>query len=138
MLDRLRCAFHHLGVACRDLDRESLPWLALGYRVESQVFEDPIQGVKGQFLVGPGPRLELLASLAPDQPVASMVRRGITLYHQGYETPLFDQTVAALSEANNKLVKGPVPAVAFGGRQIAFFVLPNMNIVEIIEKVSVR
>ena len=134
MLDQLGCRFHHLGVACRDLAQEARTWLSLGYRADSEIFEDPIQSVRGQFLAGPGPKLELLASLTPDGPVAQMVRRGIKIYHQGFETAGFDAAIIVLRGANFKLVKGPVPSVAFATRRIAFFLMPNMSLIEIIEK----
>jgi methylmalonyl-CoA/ethylmalonyl-CoA epimerase len=133
MLNQLGCDFHHLGVACRDLEQEIRLWSQLGYQQESPIFEDPVQSVRGLFLTGPGPRLELLVSLTQEGPVAQMVRRGIKIYHQGFEAPDFDDAIALLRAANYKLVKGPVPAVAFAGRRIAFFLMPNMNLIEIIE-----
>ena len=134
MLNRLNCKFHHLGLACADLDREARPWLDLGYRNEAQDFEDPIQKVRGRFLIGPGPRLELLTPLSVDSPITAMIQRGVRIYHQAFEAPTFDETIATLRAANYKLVAGPVPAVAFEDRRIAFLVVPNLNVIEIIEK----
>ena len=134
MLNRLNCEFHHLGLACADLDREARAWLDLGYRNEAPDFEDPIQRVRGRFLIGPGPRLELLAPLSADSPITAVIQRSVKIYHQAFEAPVFDETIATLRAANFKLVTGPVPAVAFEGRRIAFLVAPNLNVVEIIEK----
>lgn len=60
MLAALGCTFHHVGVACRDLDAEAGPWLSIGYAAEGVDFEDQIQQVRGRFLVGVGPRLRTL------------------------------------------------------------------------------
>ncbi len=133
MLYRLNCVFHHLGLACADLDREAGAWLGLGYRIEAPTFEDPTQKVRGRFLIGPGPRLELLAPRSADSPISAIIRSGAKIYHQAYEAPAFEETIATLRAANFKLVTGPVPAVAFEGRQIAFLVAPNLNVIEIIE-----
>ncbi len=133
MLNQLKCEFHHLALACADLDREARSWLGLGYRSEAPDFEDPIQKVRGRFIVGPGPRLELLAPLTADSPIAPIIRRGVKMYHQAYVAPSFDATLVTLRNANFKLMTGPVPAVAFGGRRIAFLMAPNLNVIEIIE-----
>ena len=55
--------FHHLGIATRNIDIEYNQWMRFGYRKETEVFKDINQGVKGIFLVGTGPRLELLEPL---------------------------------------------------------------------------
>ena len=134
MLGRLGCDFHHLGVACRELDAEERSWASLGYRSETADFHDPGQKVSGRFLVGPGPRLELLVGTSQDSPIAAMVRQGVKLYHHAYVAKRFDETVGSLRSGGTKLVSGPMPAVAFGGCRIAFFVTPTMNLIEIIER----
>ncbi|MEW9617720.1 VOC family protein [Shinella sp. S4-D37] len=134
MLDSLDCHFHHLGVACRDIEQEARSWLRLGYKKETEIFVDPTQRVRGQFLVGVGPRLELLQSFSPNGTIAELAGRGIKIYHQAFETTKFEETVDSLRGQNCKLVEGPVPAVAFEGRRIAFLFMPNMGLIEIIEK----
>ena len=94
MLNRLNCKFHHLGLACTDLDREGRVWLNLGYRNEGPDFDDPIQKVRGRFLAGPGPRLELLAPLSADSPITSIIQRGVKIYHHAFEAPAFNEAIA--------------------------------------------
>lgn len=125
--------FHHLGLACRSVDAELRVWLALGYEIEGEPFEDPIQKIRGVFVVGGGPRLELLEPMGPGSPLEGFLARGVKLYHQAFEAAVFDTALSSLSEVGGKLVAGPAPAVAFGGRRIAFVMLPGMNLVEIIE-----
>ncbi len=134
MLKSLNASFHHLGLACRDLDAEARAWLDLGYHAEAPDFEDPIQRVRGRFLAGPGPRLELLAGCSSDSPIEGLVRRNIKIYHQAWEVPRFDDAVAKLRNAKYRLVTSPAPAVAFEGRRIVFFFMPNMNLIELIEQ----
>jgi methylmalonyl-CoA/ethylmalonyl-CoA epimerase len=125
--------FHHLGLACRDLERELGTWLRLGYRPDGEAFVDPVQKVRGQFITGLGPRLELLAPAGPGSPVEGVLERGGNLYHQGFEALDFDAALAALREAGVRMIHGPSPAVAFGGRRIAFLMTPTLNLIEIIE-----
>lgn len=127
------CRFHHLGLACRDLDRERLDWAKLGYALEGQPFVDPIQKVRGVFMTGAGPRLELLAPSEPGSPLEGYLARGTKLYHQGFETEAFDATLRRLTEGGCKLTAEPAPAVAFAGRRIAFVLMPTLNLIEIIE-----
>lgn len=125
--------FHHVGVACRDLDLEASRFALLGYRREGPDFEDPIQGVRGRFLIGGGPRMELLVSTGPGGVLAPWLKTGQKMYHLAYEVSDIVSACAALAGAGAKTVVPPVPAVAFGGRRISFLMLPNMLLVELIE-----
>jgi methylmalonyl-CoA/ethylmalonyl-CoA epimerase len=69
VLCALACELHSPGVGCLDLDKEAKPWLAHGYTPEGQDFDDPIHFVRGRFLIGAGPRLELLVANADASPV---------------------------------------------------------------------
>ena len=133
MLNDQDFRFHHLGVACRDLDREFDSWERLGYRAEGGAFHDPIQKVHGRFIVGPGPRLELLAPAGPGSPVDGVLDRGGKIYHQGFEAFGFDAALADLQTSGARLVAPPAPAVAFDGRRIAFLMTNTLNLIEIIE-----
>ncbi|QVQ28231.1 VOC family protein [Achromobacter deleyi] len=133
MLTKLGCTFHHLGVACRDLDAEQRCWETLGYTLESPEFDDPIQRVRGRFLVGPGPRLELLTPTAADSPVEGVIKRRNKIYHQAFETTGFDAALEALEDTGARRTAEPASAIAFGGRRIVFLFLPNGNLLELIE-----
>ena len=130
----MNAAFHHIGVACRDLDSETSRFAALGYEQEGTDFTDPIQGVSGRFLVGGGPRLELLVPLSTEGCLAPWLKTGAKLYHLAYMTPDFDGEILRLRGQGAKTVVQPVPAVAFGGRRITFLMLPNMMLVELISE----
>jgi len=126
--------FHHIGVACEDMDRERAAFALLGYMPEGEVFEDPIQGIAGQFLTGPGPRMELVAPLnSASTTLTGILSQRIKLYHMAYVTPDMAQALETLRAQRGKVVSAPQPAVAFGGRAIAFVALPNRLLVELIE-----
>lgn len=127
--------FHHIGVACRNLDREYASFAAMGYAPEGEVFEDPIQGIRGWFLTGAGPRIELVAPLGEGSGVlTNVLARGVKMYHLAYTTPDMERSLAEAAKVRGKLVVEPVAATAFAGRRIAFLFLSNMMLLELIER----
>jgi methylmalonyl-CoA/ethylmalonyl-CoA epimerase len=126
-------AFHHLGVACWSLSPEIGLFKALGYRPESSIFRDPIQKIEGVFLTGPGPRLELLAPLNASSPVISWLEKGIKYYHQAFEVASMTRSLEQMRTTRGRVVAPPEPGVAFGGRLIAFVMLPGMILIEMIQ-----
>lgn len=124
--------FHHIGVACRDLDAEERAFALLGYRRERPDFFDPIQGVHGRFIVGGGPRLELLRNDTEPGVLTPWIKKGVRFYHLAYEIDDLELGAAALVETGAKALMKPVPAVAFDGRPICFYMLPNLSLVELI------
>lgn len=129
----MKLSFHHIGVACRDLDSETRRFASLGYSAESPDFTDPLQGVTGRFLNGGGPRMELLKPLPGSGILTPWLRSGVKLYHLAYETQNITNMIEDYREDGAKLIVSPVPAVAFSGRLIAFLMLPNMLLIELIQ-----
>jgi methylmalonyl-CoA/ethylmalonyl-CoA epimerase len=126
-------SFHHVGVACRDLQSEMQRLAPLGYRQEGALFVDETQSVEGAFLVGGGPRLEILRPLTADGVLTPWLKNGTKLYHLAYAVgPEMQREMFALHGQGAKQVVAPVPAVAFGGAEICFLMMPNMLLVELI------
>lgn len=126
--------FHHIGVACRSFDQEQAKFEALGYRQEAPDVHDPIQRVHVRFLVGGGPRMELVRSDGQPGPLAPWLKSGVKLYHMAYFVEDLTASLASLKSQGARVVVAPVPAAAFGGRNIAFLMLPNLLLVELIER----
>jgi methylmalonyl-CoA/ethylmalonyl-CoA epimerase len=126
--------FHHVGVACTDIHSEVARMAPLGYTVEGEEFTDLHQGVRGLFLIGQSPRLELLEPLSgtPGGVLAPWLKQGVKLYHLAYVVRHLRDAVEHLRAQRGKLIVPPVPAAAFGGREIAFLMLPNHVLVELI------
>jgi catechol 2,3-dioxygenase-like lactoylglutathione lyase family enzyme len=125
--------FHHLGLACRDLEAEARDLAVLGYRPESPDFSDPGQGIQGRFVAGPGPRIELLTQTVGSTVLEPWLAKGIKVYHYGFEVARLDDEVERLKAAGGIVVTPARPAVAFGGRRISFAMLRNLFLVELIE-----
>ena len=126
--------FHHIGIACRDIDKTREFYLGLGYTA-SPVVDDPLQHVRICFLDKEGaPRLELLQPLDDQSPVArTLATAGVTPYHFCYEVRNIDEAIAALRPKRFLLVSGPVPACALGDRRIAFLYNKNNGLIELVE-----
>ncbi len=126
--------FHHIGIACRDIDKTREFYLGLGYTA-SPVVDDPLQHVRICFLDKEGaPRLELLQPLDDQSPVArTLATAGVTPYHFCYEVRNIDEAIVALRTKRFLLVSGPVPACALGDRRIAFLYNKNNGLIELVE-----
>jgi methylmalonyl-CoA/ethylmalonyl-CoA epimerase len=134
--------FHHVGVACnseafaRGTERQNLD--LLGYHPEGEEWLDERLGMRGQFMVGGNgggaPRVELVAPHGDESPVKSWLTQGIKLYHLGFVATDLSVEIERLRAQRAKLMFPPTPAVAFGNRRVAFVMLPNLLLVEIIEQ----
>jgi methylmalonyl-CoA/ethylmalonyl-CoA epimerase len=128
---------HHVGAAVKSITAALPTYEAvLGYRVLSGPFEDPIQRVSVCF-VGSGrqgePLIELVEPAADSSPLTSFLAKGIGAYHVCYEVGDLEAALAH-ARAHGCVVLGePAPAVAFDGRQIAWFYLPSRQLVELLE-----
>ena len=115
--------FHHVGIAVRDLSEAIPTYKALfGYEMTSGPFDDPIQNVSVCFLSrGEGDTvLELVAPLGPNSPIDRTLKKGGGPYHLCYQVPDIRIAVDFLTEQGSFLISGPVPAVAFEMREIAW------------------
>lgn len=124
--------FHHLGLACKNILIEMNSWAVLGYHKEGNSFVDPLQGVKGIFLIGPGPRMELLEDLPGQCTLAPWLNKGIKIYHQAFEVEDLDFEIKNLIKLRAHVVVEPVISVAFNGRRISFLMLRNMALIELV------
>ena len=128
-------AFHHVGVACRELDHDEGLFRALGYKREGPDWDDEIQGVRARFLTGAGPRIELVCNLEGRSVLTSVLKSGTKFYHVAYEVADLDGASATLASLGGKQVAGPMPGIAFGMRVLCFFMMPNLMLVELISRV---
>lgn len=125
--------FHHIGLACKDIEKEIECHKILGYEIETPIFIDPFQKVKGIFLTNNNFRIEILAPLSNGSPLISYLTRGIKMYHQCYSCKDIDKTIRYLEGQGAKLLSPPVSAVAFNNRKIAFLILKTKMLIELVE-----
>ncbi|HTH50195.1 MAG TPA: VOC family protein [Candidatus Limnocylindria bacterium] len=130
--------FHHLGVAVPDLSRALADYASIfGYVQSSGPFDDPIQKVSVCFIEHPQgklPVLELIAPIGEDSPVKRLLKSGGGAYHICYSVADIEQTLVEVRGKGCLVISGPVPAVAFEGRRIAWFYTPARQLVEVVER----
>jgi len=129
-------AFHHVGVAVRKL-QDAIPVLGklFGYKLTSGPFDDPIQNVSVCFLSrGEGdPAIELVAPLGPNSPIDRTLKKGGGTYHICYQVPDMREAIEHLTGLGSFLLSGPVPAVAFEMREIAWLMTEADLLVELVQ-----
>ena len=129
-------SFHHIGYATHSIEKEHNFFSSIGYVSEGEDFSDEIQGVRGRFLVGAGPRVELLENLPGSQTLTPWLNSGIKLYHFAYCVADINEALVWARDCRARVTVLPVPAVAFGGRLISFVMFRNGVMLEFIEENS--
>jgi methylmalonyl-CoA/ethylmalonyl-CoA epimerase len=130
---------HHIGIAVRDIDRAVEDHRRrLGCRPVGELFHDPMQTALIQFLSVPGDSV-LIELVAPDGPkslLARAVRTGVGINHLCYSTDDIEAACESLREDGMVVFKDPTPAVAFGGRRIAWLMGEEWYLTELVERGS--
>jgi methylmalonyl-CoA/ethylmalonyl-CoA epimerase len=130
-------AFHHVGIAVRDLAKSMPIYRTLfDYELVSGPFDDPVQNVSVCFLSrGEGDTLlELVAPLGPKSPIDRTLKMGGGPYHICYQVQDINAAIAYLTEQGAFLVSGPSPAVAFEMREIAWLMTAADLLVELVQE----
>jgi len=124
--------FHHVGIACERIESEVPHYELIGYQREGEIFEDSRQVIRGLFMKAGSMQIELIEPLRPESPVGTFLARGIQMYHQAFLSHNLRAAVRSLVDKGAVIVSHPKPAVAFGGRQVCFLLLPNRMLIELI------
>ena len=74
-----------------------------------------------------------MAPLGPKSPIERTLKNGGGPYHICYEVPNIESAIAYLTEQGSFLVSGPVPAVAFEMREIAWLMTEADLLVELVQ-----
>ena len=103
---------------------------------KSAIIHDPIQDVRVAFLKTPlgGPLIELVEPASEKSPVAKFLSRGGGLHHLCYEVPDLAEQLSAARACRCAVVRSPQPAVAFGGRPIAWVVTREKLLIEYLQR----
>ncbi len=127
---------HHTGYLVADIPAAAEHFCQrLGYRVESAVIEDPIQTARVQFLRQPGAPswLELVSPTSDNSKLSAALKKGGGLHHLCYEVADLAAASAHLRAGGMFPLGEPVPATAFPGRRIAWFMDAQRLLVELVE-----
>ena len=128
---------HHYGCLVKDIGK-SLAYFCdrFGYLVESDVIEVSVQTAFVQFLRLPESFawLELVCPTGEESKLSRALRKGVTYHHLCYEVDDIQASEAHLRENGMLSLATPAPAVAFGGRRIAWLMDRQGFLVELLEK----
>jgi hypothetical protein len=125
--------FHHVGVATDSIAIESEVWVSLGYRFESEPFTDHALSIRGQFMISSnGNRVELLEPTNGLSTLTPWLRRRVKFYHMGYLAKSFDKTIVDFVAKGATVTRPPMTSIYFK-RKIAFLMMPNIALVELID-----
>ena len=128
---------HHTGILVRDIPSSAQRLVSsFGYRVESEISEDPMQTALVQFLRLPGGTswLELVSPASPESKLAGALKKGGGHHHICLEVDLLDVFSKKLRQEGWLPVSPAVPAVAFPGRRIAWFMNSDRLLIELLER----
>ena len=126
--------FHHIGYATASIQKERDFFTLLGYSQEGEIFVDKAQGIKGCFVCGPGPRIELLENISDAETLTPWLKLGVKMYHLAYLVNDLDVALSWARSQRAKVTVMPVAAVAFGGRRVCFVMFRNGLMLEFVEK----
>ena len=125
--------FHHLGYATQVMDRDLRIFNGLGYERSGSFFVDEKQGVRGCFLEGAGPKIELLENLEGRNTLTPWLSLGPRVYHFAYEVTNIEKATVFCESIRAKVLSTPTPSVAFKGRRISFLIFRDQQLIELIE-----
>lgn len=127
---------HHLGIAVKNIEYSVAFYEdSLGWKLVTPQYIDPIQKVKVCFMGDENDILyELIEPIGDDSPVKSLLEKRISLYHFCYKVNDIFKTIEDLTKKGFILITGPVQAVAFNGKKIAFLFNSDNLTIELVEE----
>ena len=125
----------HIGVAVKDLPAVAKVFRdVLGAEPASGVIEDPEQQAVLQMFRSGSTYIELVAPASEESHVNRVIARsGEGPIHLCFETDDIDAAVASARAGGVVVFRPPVAAALFGGKRVAFGMLPNRMVVEFVE-----
>jgi methylmalonyl-CoA/ethylmalonyl-CoA epimerase len=129
---------HHVGFVLADIEAGIAGFVkSLAARWEGRIYEDPYQQVKVTFLttrVGDA-QIELVAPIGDTSPVAQFLHKtGGGMHHVCFEVADLAESMTELRKRGAIIAKRPKPAVAFGGRKIAWILTAEKMLIELLQQ----
>ncbi len=129
--------FHHVGFVVASI-QDSVQSFAASLEAiwDGEIIHDPNQVVRVTFLRGKhaaDPLVELVEPAGEKSPVLSFLQRGGGLHHICYQVDNLEEQLRRSRAAAGLITRPPLPAVAFGGRRIAWVYTKNKLLIEYLE-----
>jgi len=128
---------HHIGFVVSSIEESAEAFaLSIGATWDRNIVFDPSQMVHVTFLQGHNPADPLIELIDPggaESPVSRFLQRGGGLHHLCYEVRDLESHLRSCHSVGTIIIRQPVPAVAFGGRRIAWAITRKRLLVEFLE-----
>jgi len=133
-------AFHHVGFVVPSIQNSVQAFAdMLQADWDAHIFHDPNQGVRVTFLKSHragDPLWELVEPADQKSPVQSFAAKGGGMHHVCYVVEDLEQALSCARSFGAIVTRQPTPAVAFGGRRIAWVYTKNRLLIEYLESLS--
>lgn len=126
--------FHHIGIACKEIDKTAEAYAQFGYSKGETIF-DPLQNINICFLYHHQmPLIELLSPADENSPVVQILEKnGVTPYHTCYAVKELDTAIKEFKRLRYVVVTKPKEACAIDGRRVVFLYNADMGLIELVE-----
>jgi methylmalonyl-CoA/ethylmalonyl-CoA epimerase len=129
---------HHLGFVVASISAVAEEFAAsMSAHWDGKVIHDPLQRVRVAFFSPVdvrNPVFELVEPADPVSPVSNFLKKGGGLHHVCYEIDDLEQGLRVARDTGLVIVAPPTPAVAFGGRRIAWVCSKSRLLMELLER----
>ena len=131
-------SFHHVGYIVPSISDIVENFAeSIGGSWDGTVIHDPLQKVRVSFIrsrIPSDPLIELVEPASSESPISNFLEGGGGLHHVCYQVDSLDEQIKLSRRCKSFIVKAPVPAVAFGGRRIAWVYTKSRLLVEYLER----
>jgi methylmalonyl-CoA/ethylmalonyl-CoA epimerase len=133
-----RGTLHHFGFAVASIAAVAEEFaLSMSALWDGQITHDPVQRVRVAFfrpVDRQNPVIELVEPDSEASPVRNFLKKRVGLHHICYEIDDLDSGLDEAVRVGLGIVSGPTPAVAFGGRRIAWVCSTRHLLIEFLER----
>ena len=128
--------FHHYGLAIKTFKQAELFHKNIGYTINDEVYDSEQNVILKLCTSETFPNVELVKPNNSDSPINGFLKStNEIIYHVCYEVNLKKNPIAKIFSKNEfTCVSKPKPAILFGGRNVSFYYLKNIGLIEILER----
>jgi methylmalonyl-CoA/ethylmalonyl-CoA epimerase len=133
-----KATLHHLGFVVASISAVAERFaVSMSARWDGQIIHDPLQQVRVAFFSpadARNPVFELVEPCGEASPVSNFLKKRVGLHHVCYEIEDLESGLRQARGVGFAVASDPKPAVAFGGRRIAWVRSRSHLLMEFLER----